>query len=310
MCTLQGGGARSLTCQVHLLKLPCDLWPLVDPWPWWMTLTSGEWPWPLTLTFDLGTQFELCFFDNDKCRSDTSYRILNFYIWPFMFDLWLTFDLGEWPWPLMHDLDPWPWNLTLAQNLNYLFTILKYVKLAQDIRDWQLDQYWDLQYLWQIEVPFGSGDILNIEIERAIKGSRRYIVVTSPDYLYDDARQVELRMIQDWITFCKIPSKDVILMLEATRCRPRPIRLLDCKLITCTRNRKLPEVHFRKWATSVKPLESTITLSVNGQLWDIKDYMFFIFKHVIFVCFVLTIFQVLPSSIVFCVILVSAFIIK
>ena len=131
----RGGGARSLTCQVHLLKLPCDLWPLVDPWPWWMTLTSGEWPWPLTLTFDLGTQFELCFFDNDKCRSDTSYRILNFYIWPFMFDLWLTFDLGEWPWPLMHDLDPWPWNLTLAQNLNYLFTILKYVKLALDIRE-------------------------------------------------------------------------------------------------------------------------------------------------------------------------------
>ena len=112
------------------------VWPLVDLWPWWVTLTSDAWPWPLTLRFDLGTHWKLSIYDVEICDFGPRYPTLN--SWPSLvtFDLWLTFDLGEWPWPLMNDLDPWPWNLTLAQNWNSLFLKLTCVKLTLAIGYW------------------------------------------------------------------------------------------------------------------------------------------------------------------------------
>ena len=117
--------------QLDLLTFNFDLWPLSLPW----TLTSGldlE-SWPLTYDLDLAVLPKVTI---QKCQFLVNVYIargggrgvwlVKFTFWNCLvtFDLWLTLDLGEWPWPLVNDLDPWPWHLTLAHNLNYAFLIM------------------------------------------------------------------------------------------------------------------------------------------------------------------------------------------
>ena len=98
----------------------------VDLWPWPWELTSDIWPWPCGFTQGHHPKVSI----PGKCvhckGGGRGVWLVKFTFWNCLvtFDLWLTLDLGEWPWPLVNDLDPWPWHLTLAHNLNYAFLIM------------------------------------------------------------------------------------------------------------------------------------------------------------------------------------------